>query len=64
MVTIIIVAFNSSFILKRHCNNSCEDLESNAPVGSSAKTMDGDVISALAAAALCFCPLTADKGIS
>ncbi|EPS48179.1 hypothetical protein CFSAN002368_22118 [Clostridium botulinum A1 str. CFSAN002368] len=33
-----------------------EDLESNAPVGSSANINAGLLIKALAAATLCFCP--------
>ena len=37
-------------------NNCLADFESNAPVGSSAKTNFGLVIIALADAILCFCP--------
>lgn len=37
-------------------NNCLADFESNAPVGSSASTILGFVIIALALATLCFCP--------
>lgn len=39
---------------ERLSKSSVEDLESRAPVGSSAKINSGSVIIALAAAALCF----------
>ena len=43
-------------ILVKIFNNSPEDFESSAPVGSSASKISGSVIIALATAALCFSP--------
>ena len=37
-------------------NSNLDDLESKAPVGSSASISDGSVTNALADATLCFCP--------
>ena len=45
-----------SFKSVKHCKSSVADLESNAPVGSSASINDGLFIIALAEAALCLCP--------
>lgn len=55
-VTIIIVTFFSLFIFSKLLNNAVADLESRAPVGSSANTIEGLPTSALAADVLCFCP--------
>lgn len=55
-VTIIIVASFVSLIFWRFWSKAVADLESNAPVGSSANTNDGFVISARAADVRCFVP--------
>ena len=51
-----IVEFKSLFKYSKLLSNCLEDLESNAPVGSSARTKLGFVIIALAEAILCFSP--------
>ena len=55
-VTIIIVTFFSLLIFSKLLSNAVADLESKAPVGSSAKTIEGLPTRALAAEVLCFCP--------
>ncbi len=50
------------FNFNRQFNKSLADLESNAPVGSSASTNDGFVAIALHTAPLCFCPPETSPG--
>ena len=50
------MAFNSLLRVSNESKSNLDDLESNAPVGSSANINYGFVTIALAEATLCFCP--------